>query len=125
METTPHLLVVDDHDAFRELTALRLRALGCTCVAVGSVPAAIDALSRERFDVVLSDHSLPGPSGLELLAYMHHRHLATTFVLMSSWVEDEVRSEALALGACSVHEKSELVDSLASVLHPGRGMLAA
>jgi two-component system capsular synthesis sensor histidine kinase RcsC len=125
MATRPHLLVVDDHDAFRELTALRLRALGCTCVAVRSVPGAIDALSRERFDVVLSDHSMPGPSGLDLLAYMRHRHPDTPFVLMSSWVEDELRTEALALGARSVHDKSDLVDSLAPVLRPTRRMLAA
>ncbi len=122
MEATPHLLVVDDHDAFRELTVLRLRALGCTCVAVRSVPAAIDALARERFDVVLSDHSMPGPSGLDLLAYMHLRHPETPFVLMSSWIGESLRGEALARGAGAVLEKSDLVDSLAPVLatsHPG------
>jgi len=125
MDTTPHLLVVDDHHAHRELIALRLRVLGCTCVAVPSVPAAIDALSRERFDVVLSDHSLPGPSGLDLLAYMRHRQPDTPFVLMSSSVDDELRSDALALGARSVHDKSDLVDSPAPVLHHERSMLAA
>lgn len=107
----PHLLVVDDHAAFRELAALRLRAFGCTCVAVGSVADAIDALARERFDAVLSDHSLPGPSGLDLLAYMHHRHLDTPCVLMSAWLEDDVRRKALALGAVAVYDKSDLVDS--------------
>jgi CheY-like chemotaxis protein len=125
METTPHLLVVDDHDAFRELTALRLRALGCTCVAVGSVPAAIDALTRERFDLVLSDQSMPGPSGLDLLAYLRHRHPETPFVLMSSAVDEELRREAHALGARSVHDKAELVDSLVPVIRPEWSMLAA
>ena len=105
----PHLLVVDDHAAFRDLAALRLRALGCSCVAVESVPAAIDALASERFDAVVSDHSLPGPSGLDLLAYMHHRHLDTPFVLMSAWIDDDVRRSALALGAVAVYDKSDLV----------------
>jgi CheY-like chemotaxis protein len=107
----PHLLVVDDHASFRDLAVLRLRGLGCTCVAVESVPAAIDALAHERFDAVLTDHSLPGPSGLDLLAYMHHRHLETPCVLMSSWVEDDLRRKALALGAVAVYDKSDLVDS--------------
>jgi len=107
----PHLLVVDDHTAFRDLATLRLRGLGCTCVAVGSVPAAIDALARERFDAVVSDHSLPGPSGLDLLAYMPHRQLETPFVLMSAWVDDDVRRKAIALGAAAVCDKSDLVDS--------------
>jgi CheY-like chemotaxis protein len=116
MDLAPHLLVVDDHDAFRDLTVLRLRALGCSCVAVGSVPAAIDALDRERFDAILSDHSMPGPSGLELLAYVQNRHLDVPFVLMSSWVDDGLRAEALAAGAVAVHDKSALVDSLEPVL---------
>jgi CheY-like chemotaxis protein len=107
----PHLLVVDDHAAFRELAVLRLRGLGCTCVAVGSVPAAIDALAHERFDGVLTDHSLPGPSGLDLLAYLHHLHRETPCVLMSSWVEEDVRRKALALGAVAVYDKADLVDS--------------
>jgi CheY-like chemotaxis protein len=107
----PQLLVVDDDAAFREPAALRLRDLGCTCVAVGSVADAIDALARERFDGVLTDHSLPGPSGLELLAYMRRRHPHIPCVLMSAWLEDDLRRTALALGAVAVYDKSDLVDA--------------
>ena len=39
----PHVLLVDDA-AFRDLVALRLRLLGCSCTPVRSVPDAI--LSR-------------------------------------------------------------------------------
>jgi two-component system chemotaxis response regulator CheY len=116
MRRSPHFLVVDDHAAFRQLTMLRLDANGCTCAGAGSVAAAIDALEREPFDVVLSDHSLPGPSGLDLLAYIRRRHLETTFVLMSSFVDEAVRAKALAGGAVAVYEKAALVDSLEPLL---------
>jgi hypothetical protein len=42
---------------------------------------------------------------------MHHRHLDTPCVLMSAWLEDDVRRRALALGAVAVYDKSDLVDS--------------
>jgi len=32
-------------------------------------------------------------------------------VLMSAWLEDDVRRKALALGAAAVYDKSDLVDS--------------
>jgi two-component system chemotaxis response regulator CheY len=116
MRRSLRFLVVDDHVAFRQLTMLRLQAYGCTCVGAGSVAAAIDALEREHFDVVLSDHSMPGPSGLDLLAYVRRRHLGTPFVLMSSFVDDAIRREALAGGAVGVYDKAELVDSLEPLL---------
>ena len=81
MDSQPHVLLVEDNPAFRSLVALRLQLLGCSSVAVGSVPEAIEALERERFDRVVSDCSLPGPSGLELLAYVSRRTPDTDFVL--------------------------------------------
>lgn len=42
---------------------------------------------------------------------MRHRHLERPCVLMSSSVEEDVRREALALGAVAVYDKSDLVDS--------------
>jgi CheY-like chemotaxis protein len=116
MFVQPHLLVVDDHDALRTLTVLRLRALGCTAVGVASVPAAIEALERERFDTVLSDHEMPGPNGLDLLAFTTLRRPETPFVLMSSVVDDDLRAAALDHGATAVYEKSDLIDSLQPVL---------
>jgi CheY-like chemotaxis protein len=122
MNTNPHILVVDDSAAFRELVALRLRALGCSCVIAGSVPEAIDALCHERFDLVLSDHRLPGPSGLELLTYARRRVPDVPFVLMSSAVEPELH----AAGAAAVYEKSELLDALSHSRFPAAtAMLAA
>jgi CheY-like chemotaxis protein len=123
MHTDPHILVVDDHDAFRNLVVLRLRLLGCSCVAVDSVSGAVDALERERFDTILSDFDMPGPNGLDLLAFASRRCPDVPFVLMSSFVEDALRNDALAAGAAAVHEKSELVDSFSPVV-PARSFAA-
>ena len=109
---TPHVLVVEDDPAFRDLLLLRLRALGLEATAAGSVPAAIGVLEREHVDTVLSDHELPGATGLALLAYVRQALPLVPFVLMSANVERSLRSRALAGGAEAVYEKPDLLRAL-------------
>lgn len=122
--TTPHLLLVDDQHSFRELVKLQLESLGWCCTAVGAVPDAIDALERERFDLILSDHSLPGQGGLDLLAYAHRRLPEVPFVLMSGVLDEDVRAVALGVGASAVLSKDELLDALGARA-PAAGVRAA
>jgi CheY-like chemotaxis protein len=125
MFAQPKVLLVEDNPAFRSLVALRLQLLGCSCLAVGSVPEAIDALEREHFDRVVSDHSLPGPSGLDLLAYVSRRTPDTDVVLMCSDVDGELRSHAYAGGATAVHRKDELLDRFAALVPVTRELALA
>ena len=64
----PTLLIVDDEA--RILSALKrsLRREDYEIVAVESAAAALRILDERRVDVVLSDHKMPGMSGLQLLA---------------------------------------------------------
>ena len=61
------ILVADDEPLFLKTTAALLRKAGfeCTCAANGE--AALEALARERFDLLLSDLNMPGNFKLELL----------------------------------------------------------
>jgi CheY-like chemotaxis protein len=122
--TEPQLLVVDDHDGFRELLALRLRHLGCRCTTVASVPEAIDAIESTWFDAIVSDHHMPGRSGLDLLAYAHRRRPDLSFVLVSSCLDERLRAAALAGGATEALEKGELLESVERIV-PRAPALAA
>lgn len=66
-EPSTRILVADDEPLFLRTTAELLRKAGyeCTCAADGN--AALQALARERFDLVLSDLNMPGNLKLELL----------------------------------------------------------
>jgi signal transduction histidine kinase/DNA-binding NarL/FixJ family response regulator len=59
------ILVAEDTDVNRELVTELLQKRGHSVVAVEDGRAAIVALSKKRFDVVLMDEQMPGMDGLE------------------------------------------------------------
>ena len=62
-----NILVVDDEPDLRTLYELTLLREGHSVSAAGSLSEARDLLSRQRFDVLISDMRLPDGLGLELL----------------------------------------------------------
>jgi PAS domain S-box-containing protein len=60
------LLLVEDQNDVRDTSRQLLELLGCEVQDVASAEAAQAALQRDRFDVLLTDITLPGRSGLEL-----------------------------------------------------------
>jgi PAS domain S-box-containing protein len=62
-----HILIVEDQDHVREMVTEMLHRFGYRTHAVASGEAAIDHL-RERpdYDLVISDHTMPGMTGVEL-----------------------------------------------------------
>jgi CheY-like chemotaxis protein/HPt (histidine-containing phosphotransfer) domain-containing protein len=59
------ILVAEDTDVNRELVTELLHKRGHSVVAVADGRAAITALSKKRFDVVLMDEQMPGMDGLD------------------------------------------------------------
>ena len=72
---------------------------------------AIDVIEREPVDFVLCDYSMPGATGVNLLAYLTTRGYSGRFVLMSADLPQEVAEEARANGADTV-SKWDLLDVL-------------
>lgn len=64
---SPHILIADDEPLFLKTTATLLRKAGFKCTTAAEGKAALEALSREPFDLVLSDLNMPGNLKLELL----------------------------------------------------------
>ena len=64
---TANLLLVDDDNAVREVTAEMLRGLGYSVTEAGSGGAALDLIGHDRsFDLVILDFAMPGMSGAEV-----------------------------------------------------------
>jgi len=61
------VLVVEDHAVVREVITLLLEDSGARVTAVPGVPEALEALGRERPNVVLSDIEMPGEDGYALI----------------------------------------------------------
>src|SRR5256712_13188430 len=58
-----HVLVVDDCKLVRGTVALMLEHYGAAVTAVGSAVEALEALERERPDVLVSDLAMPDKGG--------------------------------------------------------------
>jgi DNA-binding response OmpR family regulator len=94
----PHILVVDDDPALRELLATYLgdNELRVTTVASGAAMA--EAFDREAIDLVVLDLRLPGEDGLQLARALRER-AAVPIVLLTGRAEEADRVMGLELGA--------------------------
>jgi PAS domain S-box-containing protein len=69
-----------------------------TVEAVGDVQTAWDRLGATHVDCVVSEHDLPGTTGLEFLEDFRERHPDRPFVLYTAAGSEDVASEAIAAG---------------------------
>jgi EAL domain-containing protein (putative c-di-GMP-specific phosphodiesterase class I) len=79
----PEVLVVDDDEALLRAIVLTLSAKGFRVQTAPSGAAAIQALDKQAFDVILSDVDMPGMSGLALLETVRTRDLDVPVVLIT------------------------------------------
>jgi DNA-binding NtrC family response regulator len=82
--TAPHILVIDDEPHQLDTVCRGLRLYGYRCEGVSSVDSAIDALSRDQdIDLLLTDLTLPGRSGIELIEWVRTERPALPIVVIT------------------------------------------
>lgn len=117
--------LVDDHLIMREGLSALLEAGGHTVVGESAdLTQALADLLHLRPDVLLLDLKLGKRSGLELLAQLQQRHLATCSIVLTSSAQPEDVAEALRLGASGYVLKrsaaSDLMNAIDGVTHGKR-----
>ena len=94
----PKILVVDDDDTIRD-TLFELLSEEYLCQTAETAEKAFARLEADSYDLVLTDISMPGLSGLELLGHIRQK-FPNTPVIMISGIGDQDRAEGLIkLGA--------------------------
>lgn len=94
------VVVADDHPVFREGLRALLEGLGAQVVGEAEDGfAAVDAVARERPDVVLMDLHMPGLSGAEATARISRDHPDTSVLVLTMSDAPESVQAALAAGA--------------------------
>jgi YesN/AraC family two-component response regulator len=76
------ILVVDDEESVRNLLCELLEDQ-YTCHVAGTAEEAQKQLSEENYDVVITDISMPGMSGLELLGHIRQAQPDTPVIIIS------------------------------------------
>ena len=92
------LLIVDDDASIREVL-IDLFCEEYACFQTETAEAALELLEKEHIDVVLTDISMPGMSGLELLGHTRQRWPGTEVIMMSGIRDDEYAGGLLRMGA--------------------------
>jgi DNA-binding NtrC family response regulator len=93
------VLVVDDDRSLREGCATFFQVEGYDVTSVGSGQAAIELVSRRRFDLVMLDLYMTDVSGMEILRAVLAAHKDTLVVMMTGNPSVESNVDALREGA--------------------------
>ena len=96
------ILHVEDEVGDLELTRLFLKRMGGDDFKISialSAEEALDKLSRERFDIIISDYKMPRMNGIEFLEALRRTGNDTPFVIFTGKGEEEVAMDALNKGA--------------------------
>jgi DNA-binding NtrC family response regulator len=95
----PQVLVVDDEPPQLEILRLILGSEGYEVVAAASGRAALAALRRQPFDLVLTDLKMPDLSGIALLEQIQREQPGACVVLMTAHGTIDSAVEAMRKGA--------------------------
>ena len=87
MSTHLSIVIVEDNDDLRELTADALRAQGHQVCALPCAEAVDDALSAAPADVFLIDLNLPGEDGLSLARRIRNAQPLVGIIIISARAE--------------------------------------
>jgi signal transduction histidine kinase len=82
------LILVDDDNAVREVTAATLREFGYSVLEAGSGGAALELLERATdVDLVLLDFAMPGMSGAEVARHIQMRRPALPVLFVTGYAD--------------------------------------
>jgi PAS domain S-box-containing protein len=101
MKKSLRVLLVEDSEDDAQLLCLELERSGYQIAArrVDTPDSMAEALRTERWDVVLSDFSMPSFSALGALRVLHREGIDLPFIVTSGTIGEESAVEALKAGA--------------------------
>ena len=113
------VLIVDDHQFYRDGVRLTLGAYDPELVVVGDAASGSDALALIddlQPDVVLMDLGMPGLSGIETIRQLLARHPASAILVLTMFDDDSVFA-ALRAGARGYLLKQATAADLSRAIH--------
>jgi len=110
------ILIVDDEAGMRDMLSILLRKEGYGVAVADRAEKAIEMASKGEFDLVMSDISMPGKSGIEVLRQTKAASPDTPVILITAYASTESAVEALKLGAYDYLIKPFDVEELKNIV---------
>ncbi len=95
------ILLVDDDPNILEVLAIRLESKGFDAVKAESAEVALDQMTGQPFDLVLTDLRMSGLDGMDLLEQVHENHPETPLIILTAHGTIPNAVEAMQKGAFS------------------------
>jgi len=113
-----HVLYVDDDEVMRVMVQHLLQRLGYRVSGFADPQAALTAIGEQpgAVDLVVTDHNMPGMSGLQLAAALAALRAELPIILSSGYVTDDMRAQAKRLGVRDVLHKENTLDELGKLV---------
>ena len=119
------VLVVDDEGYIRDLIRDTLRTRNYAAGVAANGAEALDRLSRERYDIVVTDVIMPGMDGLELVKQVRRQHPATRIIVLTGFPRSADISDFLAQGVDEFLPKPFRANDLMAVIRRLEQAIAA
>lgn len=114
------VLVVDDEPEFVATLVKRLRKRGLTCEGVCSGALALEAISREAFEVMLLDMRMPDLDGSAVLREVKRLKPETRVILLTGHISTQDGMTGFDQGAHDYLTKPVEFESLLETLRSAR-----
>lgn len=110
MNVQVKILHLEDNELDSELLISTLEAEGINCTVHRATHKQefIEAITNNKYDLILSDNTLPDFNGIEALRYAKHAQPATPFVFLSGTLGEDIAIEAMRWGASDYVLKHKL-----------------
>lgn len=110
------ILVVDDHPINRRLLADQLGSLGYQCVTANDGVDALNVLSKQHIDIVLSDVNMPNMDGYRLTQRIRQLGLTLPVIGVTANALAEEKQRCLESGMDSCLSKPVTLDIIKQTL---------
>ena len=109
---TDQILLADDETTFRETFAKVLVEEGLGVTSVDNGIAAIDAITKQAYSIVILDIQMPGADGIKVLREIMKVRPETRVIMITAYGTVEMAVEAIKLGACDYVMKPVMFDDI-------------
>jgi DNA-binding NtrC family response regulator len=93
------ILILDDEPIVGDRLKPALEKCGYSVETFTDSQAAIDRLSKKRYDVLITDLKMAGPSGLDVLHFVKEHTPSTRVIVITGYATAEQAKESIKSGA--------------------------
>jgi len=110
------ILVIDDERSMREFLSIMLEKEGYRAIAIDNGNDALEFISKNKYDLIITDIKMPKMSGIDILRESMALHPNTPVIMITAFASTEVAVEAMKLGAYDYITKPFNVDEIKIII---------